>query len=68
MMILATFDSNIYDKIIAVTLDEYSILPCVDMNWFYNIYNDCVIIMKCLEECKHLPFRIYPTSIRIGFS
>ena len=35
-MILATFDCNIDDKIIAVKLDEYSMLSCVDMIWFYE--------------------------------
>ena len=36
MMILAIFDCNIDEKIIAVTLDEYPMLSCVDMNWFYE--------------------------------
>ena len=30
----ATFDGNIDDKIITIILDEYSMLSCVDMNWF----------------------------------
>ena len=32
----ATFDGNIDDKIITITLDKYSMLSCVDMNWFYK--------------------------------
>ena len=31
-MILAIFDGNIDDNIITITLDEYSMLSCVDMN------------------------------------
>ena len=65
---MATFDGNIDDKIITIILDEYSMLSCVDMNGFRNIYNDRVIILNYSEECKHLPFRTYSTSIRIGFS
>ena len=36
MITSATFDGNIDDKIIAVILDEYSMLSCVDMNWLCN--------------------------------
>ena len=32
----AAFDGNIDDKIITITLDKYSMLSCVDMNWFYK--------------------------------
>ena len=33
-MIIATFDGNIDDKIMTIILDKYSMLSCVDMNWF----------------------------------
>ena len=61
MMILATFDCNIDDKVLAVTLDEYSILSCVDMNWFLkHLQWSCTYIelfrrMKTLAVPDNIP-------------
>ena len=54
MMILATFDSNIDDKIITIIFDKYSLLSCVDMNGFVNIYDDRVIISNPFRRIQTL--------------